>query len=95
MRAAHGRRKWAGPFSLAGLKNSTHFESFLFFSFSSKSFIPWKIENDLKKIEQRIFLWVKFTKLRLFFRCVFKDVIFIIKFEPMGEINFENGYVFN
>ena len=46
-----------------------------------------------RKLEKRIFLWVKFTKLRLFFRCVFKDVIFIIKFEPTGEFNFENGYV--
>ena len=28
-----------------------------------------------------------------FFRYVFKDVIFIIKFEPTGEFNFENRYV--
>ena len=28
----------------------------------------------------------------MFFRYVFKDAIFIIKFEPMGEFNFENGY---
>ena len=49
--------------------------------------------NGLKKIEKRISLWVKFTKLRLFFCCVFKDVIFIIKFEPTREFNFKNRYV--
>ena len=25
----------------------------------------------------------------MIFRCVFKDIIFIIKFEPTGEFNFE------
>ena len=29
----------------------------------------------------------------MIFRCVFKDVIFIIKFEPTGEFNFENEYL--
>ena len=35
----------------------------------------------------------KIHEIELFFCCVFKDVIFIIKFEPTGEFNFEDGYV--
>ena len=38
---------------------------------------------------------VKFYKVsgKIILRILFKDVILIIKFEPMGEFNFENRYV--
>ena len=49
-----------------------------------------------KKSEKQIFPLGKIQENEfIFFRCVFKVVIFIIKFESTVEFNFENGYVFS
>ena len=93
--AGSAREREAGRADfLVGPKEQCEFESFFVFVFPVKVLFPGKWINGLKKIEKRIFLWVKFTKLRLFFRCVFKVVIFIIKFEPTGEFNFEKWICF-
>ena len=46
--------------------------------------------NGLKKIEKRIFPVGKIQENEFIYSAAyFKVVIFIIKFEPMGEFNFE------
>ena len=75
--------------------NSDELNQFFVFSFSSKCLFPRKWINGLKKIEKRIFLWVKFIKLNYFSAAYLKLLFSLLNSNQRENLILKNGYVFS